>query len=214
MARPGDNYSDRVAIPFIDEAKKKRVRLIVDLTAMGVEQDAGFPLRILEKYIEASGIPFTHLRPNWFMQNFNSGSMLADIRGTGALHLPAADAKVSFIDIRDIAAVGCCVLREPHHEGMAYTLTGGEALDHHQVTSILSRVADRNISYVPIGEDIARTVLEKAGVPLDQIERWATFFQKMRQGLCAGISADVTTVLGRPAICFERYAEDHSSSWR
>ena len=124
MARPGDNYADKVAIPFVDLAKKEGVRLIVNLTAMGVEQDDSFMLRVLEKYIEASGIPFVHLRPNWFMQNFDSGPMAADIRATGGLHLPAADAKLSFIDVRDIAAVGLAALTESRHAGNAYTLTG------------------------------------------------------------------------------------------
>jgi len=46
------------------------------------------------------------------MQNFNSGPMFSDIRATGALHLPAADAKLSFIDVRDIAAVGLAALNK------------------------------------------------------------------------------------------------------
>jgi uncharacterized protein YbjT (DUF2867 family) len=61
--RPGDNHSDKAAMPLIDAAKKAKVQHIVALTAMGVEQDDTFMLRILEKYIEESGIPYTHLRP-------------------------------------------------------------------------------------------------------------------------------------------------------
>jgi uncharacterized protein YbjT (DUF2867 family) len=57
----------RAAAPLIDTAKKRKASLIVNLTEMGVEQDEMFMLRILEKYLEASGIPFVHLRPNWFM---------------------------------------------------------------------------------------------------------------------------------------------------
>ena len=113
IARPGDNRSDQVAMPLIDEARKASVRHIVNLTAMGVEKDENFMLRRLEKHVEASGIAFTHLRPNWFMQNFNEGPMYADIHRTGALHLPAADARVSFIDIRDIAAVASAALTQP-----------------------------------------------------------------------------------------------------
>ena len=37
IARPGDNHSDEAAMPLIDEAKTQGVRLIVNLTAMGVE---------------------------------------------------------------------------------------------------------------------------------------------------------------------------------
>jgi uncharacterized protein YbjT (DUF2867 family) len=53
IARPGDNHADKVAIPFVDMAKTEGIQLIVNLTAMGVEQDDSFMLRILEQYIEA-----------------------------------------------------------------------------------------------------------------------------------------------------------------
>jgi len=212
--RPGDNHSDKAAMPLIDAAKKAKVQLIVDLTAMGVEQDETFMLRVLEKYIEASGISYTHLRPNWFMQNFNSGPMFADIKTTGALHLPAADAGISFIDVRDIAAVGFVALTQPDHLGRAYILTGKESLSHFQVVEKLSRVAGKEISYIPISEDIAREALGKGGIQTDLIERWTDFYRKVRQGLCAPISTDIESVLGRSPILFDQYANDYAASWR
>jgi uncharacterized protein YbjT (DUF2867 family) len=212
--RPGDNHSDRFATPLIDAAKKAKVQHIVTLTAMGVEQDDTFMLRILEKYVESSGIPYTHLRPNWFMQNFSSGPMITDIRATGALHLPAADAKVSFVSVSDIAAIGFVALTSPHQTGKAYTLTGQEALSHSQIVEKLSRVAGRTISYVPISEDIARSGLVKAGVANDLIERWTDFYRKVRQGLCSPISSDIELVLGRSPILFDQFADDNATSWR
>ena len=212
--RPGDNHSDKTAMPLVDAAQKAKVQLIVDLTAMGVEQDETFMLRILEKYIEASAIPYTHLRPNWFMQNFNSGPMFTDIKATGALHLPAAEAKISFIDLRDIAAVGFTVLTEPGHAGRAYTLTGNESLSHFQVAAKLSRVAGKEIAYIPIGEDIARVALVRGGVPADLIERWTDFYRRVRQGYCAPVLPDVESVLGRSPIPFDQYANDNAASWR
>ena len=214
MARPGDNHADRVAIPFVDATRKEGVRLIVTLTAMGVDQDDSFTLRVLEKYVEASGIPYVHVRPNWFMQNFNSGPMLSDIRATGGLHLPASDAKLSFIDVRDIAAVGLAALTDPRHAGSAYTLTGGEALDHYDVARMLSREAGKTITYVPLSEEEARDGLKRAGVAEDLIERWTRFYRIVRQGLCAPVTRDAETVLGRSTITFEQYAKDHAASWR
>jgi uncharacterized protein YbjT (DUF2867 family) len=212
--RPGDNHSDKAAIPLIDAAKKVNVQHIVDLTAMGVEQDDTFMLRILEKHIEASGISYTHLRPNWFMQNLNSGPIFADIKATGALHLPAADAKISFIDVRDIAAAGFAALTETQHAGRAYTLTGKEALSYFQVAEKLSRVAGKVISYVPISEDAAREALVKGAIPTDLIERWTDFHRKVRQGFCSGVSTDIELVLGRSPILFDQYAHDYAASWR
>jgi uncharacterized protein YbjT (DUF2867 family) len=212
--RPGDNHSDTAAMPLIDLAKKVKVQHIVDITAMGVEQDETFMLRILEKYIEASGIAYTHLRPNWFMQNFDSGPMFADIKATGALHLPADDASISFIDVRDVATVGFAALTEAHHAFRAYTLTGKESLSYFQVVEKLSRVASKKISYISISENIARETLMKGGIPTDLIERWTDFYRTVRQGLCSPISTDVESVLGRSPILFDQYANDYAASWR
>jgi uncharacterized protein YbjT (DUF2867 family) len=181
---------------------------------MGVEQDETFMLRILEKNIEESGIAYTHLRPNWFMQNLDSGPMYMDIKATGALHLPAADAGISFIDSRDVAAVGFASLTEAGHEGMAYTLTGNESLSFFQATEKISRAAGKEISYIPISEDTARETLIKGGIPSGLIERWTEFYRKIRMGLCAPISADAESVLKRPPILFDQYAKDYAASWK
>ncbi len=214
IARPGDPRPHDTAIPFIDEAKKDGVRLIVNLTAIGVERVDDFPLRLVEKYLEASGIAWTHLRPNWFMQNFSTGSMLADIRATGALHLAAGDAKVSFIDVRDIAAVAAAALTQAGHENKAYTLTGGESLDHHQAMSIVSQAAGKTIRYVSLGEDEASQMLAAIGWPAVSIERMMMMFRIVRAGYCAPVSPDVENVLSREPITFEQYTEENADVWR
>lgn len=213
MARPGDNNSDKAAAPFIDEAKKQGIRHIVNLTAFGAEKDEYFMLRKLERFLEASGICYTHLRPNWFMQIFNSGPMFLDIKTTGALHLPAADAKLSFIDVRDIAAAGTVVLENSEHINKAYTLTGGESLDHFQAMEIISRAAKRKIPYIPITEESARNVLTKSGIPQDLIDRWAAFYKKVREGFCAPVFDDLECIIERKPITFNQYANDYADSW-
>jgi uncharacterized protein YbjT (DUF2867 family) len=214
VARPGDNHSDKAAEPFIDEAIKAQVRLIVNLTAMGVEQDESFMLRILERNIEKSGIPFVHLRPNWFMQNFNCAPMLTEILAKGTLHLPAADARLSFIDIRDIAAVGFVVLTNECHSGKAYTLTGKEALSHFDVAEKLSKASGRKITYVPVSEEMACSGLAKNGVPPELIDRWADFYKKIRLGFCSPVSANIDALLGRTPISFDQYAGDYAEAWK
>jgi uncharacterized protein YbjT (DUF2867 family) len=214
VARPGDNRSDKAAEPFIDEAIKAKVRFIVNLTAMGVEQDESFMLRILEKNIEKSGIPFVHLRPNWFMQNFNCTPMITEILTKGTLHLPAADARISFIDVRDIAAVGFVALTNECHFGKAYTLTGKEALSHFDVAEKLSGASGKKITYVPVSEEMACSGLSKNGVPRELIDRWADFYRKIRLGFCSPVSSNVDTLLGRPPVSFDQYAADYVEAWK
>jgi uncharacterized protein YbjT (DUF2867 family) len=74
-----------------------------------------------EKIIEDSGIPFTFLRPNFFMHNFVNFYLC---KNQSSIYLPAGDGKVSFVDVLNIAAVAIQALtrnEEGLHSGKAYT---------------------------------------------------------------------------------------------
>ncbi len=213
IARPGDEHADRVALPLIDEMKRQGVRHVVNLSAMGAELRSGFALRKVEVYLEDSGLGFTHLRPNWFMQVFSGGPLFEGLRTTGELRLPAANAKISYIDLRDIASVAALALTRPGHIGKAYTLTGDEALSHDEVAHALTQAARRPIRYTAIGEDEARSVIRAAGLSPERAERLIQFYRFVREGFCSPVSADVRTVLGRPALTFTQFAREHAPVW-
>jgi len=76
-----------------------------------------------EENIEASGLPYTFLRPNGFMQNlanYNAGT----IRSQNAFYGCQENGAVSVVDIRDIAAVAVIVLAATGHEGKSYAFNG------------------------------------------------------------------------------------------
>lgn len=120
---------------LVEAAKVAGVRHFVKLSAYGADFAPEFYIakshRESEEAIEATGIAFTHLRPNVFMQNFSNyyGPM---IRSEGKLYLAHGDGRVSFIDVRDVATVAVEVLTRPGHEGQSYTLTGSEALSYNE----------------------------------------------------------------------------------
>ncbi len=90
----------------------------------------------IEAAIEASGLGFTHLHPNHFMQNLLGMTCVATAGG-GALYHYLGDARVSWVDVDDIAAVAAAVLRDPAaHAGRAYPL----ATEAHSMSDI-SRMA-------------------------------------------------------------------------
>ena len=213
IARPGDDHADLVSYPLIGEIKRQGVRHVVNLSAMGVESRDDLALRRVERYLEDSGVGFTHLRPNFFMQVFSSGPLLLDIRSTGAIHIPAADAELSYIDVGDIAAVAAATLTKRGHTGKAYTLTGGEALDHREIARAISAASGRTVQYVPISEEAARKSLEAAGLSPERTERLLGFYRLVRQGFCAPVSSDVQTLLGRSPNSFAQFASDNASCW-
>jgi len=60
-----------------------------------------------------SGVPYTILRPNFFMENFPEGFLSGSIKGQNAIFLAAGDGKTSFISVRDIAAAALTAFQKP-----------------------------------------------------------------------------------------------------
>jgi uncharacterized protein YbjT (DUF2867 family) len=213
-ARPGDEQAERVALPLIDALERRGVHHVVDLSALGAEQRPSFALRKIELRLEASPMTFTHLRPNWFMQVFTGGALLAAIRA-GALRVPAAQAAISWIDARDVAAVAAVALiAEQAHARRAYALTGDQALDHAEVAALIRDAAGIDVRYEALGEDDARRALSGAGFPPPWVERLVGFYRLVREGLAAPVSPAVREVLGRPARTFAAFAQEHAAAWR
>jgi uncharacterized protein YbjT (DUF2867 family) len=113
---------------LVNAAKKSGVEYIIKQSVMGADAEPGItPGRLhrqAEKIIEESGISFSFLRPNFFMQNFvNYYSSM--IKSQGALYAPAGDGKVSLVDGRDIAWVAVqALISDNQHRGKAYNITG------------------------------------------------------------------------------------------
>ncbi len=214
VSRPGDDSPDGPAAPLLEEAASAGVRQVVTLTAIGVEREPGFGLRRLELLVESSGLGFTHLRPNFFMQLFATPPLLDSMRATGALRLPAGDARLSYVDTRDIAEVAVAVLTGEGHHGRAYTLTGPESLDHAEVARRLSEAAGREIAYAPLTEAEAAAQMSAAGLGPARVQRLLGFYRRVRGGHAAPVHGDVETVLGRPARAFADFARDYADCWR
>jgi uncharacterized protein YbjT (DUF2867 family) len=201
-------------IAFIKFAETTDVKHIVNLSQMGSDQIKDLPLRKGEIYIESCGIPYTHLRPNWFSQNFNTLHM-AGIMEKGEIAVPADDIKSSYIDVRDIAAMGVTALIEGEkHYSKAYTLTSGEAIDHNEVVRLISAVSGRDVKYNPVSEEDYRKTLLATGMTEGAAEMALNLYRLMRNGGTTAVSRDVSDVLGRDAISFEQYAKDFADSWK
>jgi uncharacterized protein YbjT (DUF2867 family) len=213
LARPGDEQADRTLLPLIDLMKRSGVTQVVNLSAFGVDRLEDTALRRIERHLEASGLTFTHLRPNWFMQIFSAGWLAMGLRMTGHIRLPAAEARISFVDVRDIAEVAAEALLDPRHAGRAYALTGAEALDHAEVARLVEAAAKKPVRYDAVSEEVARAALESSGLPQDRVERLLGLYRLVRQGFSSPILPDIEAVLGRPPRGFAQYAHDYAHAW-
>ncbi len=120
---------------------------IVFLSVQGAENVSFIPHAKIEKEIIAAGLPYTFLRPSYFMQNL-TGPVLSQIREKQRIVLPSGKANFLWIDALDIGASAAHILMQPgEHRNQAYTLTGTELLNYHQVAELLSEVLGRRIAY-------------------------------------------------------------------
>ncbi|MDX1674590.1 MAG: SDR family oxidoreductase [Longimicrobiales bacterium] len=211
---PFDPRGDERLVPFLDWAVQSGSQHVVLLSAMGIEAREQLALRRIEQRIQRTGVRWTLLRPNIYMQNFARGFVARAIREEGAFHLPVGDAHVSFVDGRDVASVAAEVLTADRHFGEAYTLTGPDALDHHQVAAIIGEATGRSIGYEPIPEAEMQTVLADAGWPQGRADTFAGLMAAIREGRRSEVTPDIRRLLDRPPTSFRAFAEEHADDWR
>lgn len=205
-----DQY--KVLSPLIKEAKKQGVKKVVLMTALGVDANEASPLRQAELELEKSGLDYNIIRPNWFMENFNT-FWVHGIKEQGKIPLPAENAKVSFIDVRDIAAVAVKLLTDDSLNNRAFNLTGSEAITHEQVAKVISEVAGKKVVYENVAPEVLKASLLKAGVPADYTELMLLLFSFVRAGYNQGITNEVKTITGKDPITFQQYAKDFKQAW-
>jgi len=210
IAPPLDVEAPAKLIPFIDRAKASGVQHIVLNSALGIDADEAAPLRRIERHLMASGVGYTILRPNFFMENFSRG-FLAQMVRQGEIFLAAAAAKTSFISTRDIAAVAASAFAGGH-VGKEYNLTGPEALDHYEVARLIGEASGRSIVYHPISEAEMIQGAIQNGLPESAAQFMGLLYSIVRNGWAAGVTDDVQQATGRAPLSFAEFVRDSAAA--
>ena len=200
----------------VEEAKKARVRHIVKLSvldAAGEKYTFAKWHRAVEKTIERSGLQYTFLRCNEFMQNTLT-YYLGTIKSEGAFYLPTRDAKNSVIDVRDIAAVAVKVLTASGHENKVYELSGPEELSHEQIAQKLSAAVGKQIKYVDISAAAFKEGAVAAGIPDWYADALLNLYQLYVAGGAQQVTKDVERVTGKKPRSFDQFAREHAAAFR
>lgn len=155
---------------FIDACKQAGVPHVVKFS--GAESGVGFDPNsfrfmqmheAIERYLEGSGLAWTHLRPSQFMQIYFRE--LPTIKAADAIFLPMGSSKLSPVDLEDVAKVAFAVLQGEGHEGKSYEMTGPEALTMAEVAERISQASGKTVRYVDVTPEEKRKALLAAGIP-------------------------------------------------
>jgi uncharacterized protein YbjT (DUF2867 family) len=213
MAPPLDPNAPALLAPVIAAAKAATIQHIVFISAFGVNHNEQAPLRVVEHLLMDSGIPFTIVRPNFFMENFSEGFLTPGIRGQNAIFLAAGEGKTSFISANDIAAVVVTSLQQSL-VGKEFDLTGPAALDHAEVAKVISEASGRTVVYHSLTEQQMLDGARAQGMPDPVVAYLGLLYSLVRAGLAAGVSNDFQAVTGREPTRFQSFARSAASAWR
>lgn len=203
----------RRILPAVQAAAWAGVRHVVFLSLQGAERNPVVPHAQVERFLQASGLAYTFLRPSFFMQNF-SGTHARDLRERGEVFVPAGAGRTSLVDARDVGAVAARVLTEDGHAGRAYELTGPGALTYGEVAGVLSRVLGRPVRYArPSVLAFWRRMRAQGHAP-GFILVMLAIYGAARLGLAGRVTDEVPRLLGRPATSFETFAREYAGSWQ
>lgn len=200
----------------VDAAKKAGVQHIVNQGVFAADDatDSKYCwFALVEAYIEASGIAWTHLHPNVFLENMLSMSPLIG----GKFSTFWGEDRVGYVALHDLAAVTAKVLRDgPERHGSRDYYLSTETMTGSELATAFSEVLDRPIRCEMLG---AAELKERFKQGTVQVEDWyarsgfelLTQFADGRMGYMGTVKDDVPYLLGRPAIGVRAWAEMHKA---
>jgi uncharacterized protein YbjT (DUF2867 family) len=215
ISSPDQQMAERQAA-FIDAAKKADVRHIVKFSGLSAaDVDTPFVFGSMhaeiERYLEASGLAWTHLRPSQFMTEYLRE--VPTILGQSALFLPLEDAKLVPVDVADIAKAAFALLTTPGHEGKIYAMSGPQALSMGEVAEQISAAIGRAVRYVPITREERKQALLAAGAPSSSVDALDVQAGERLKGMEATVHPETHTALGIRPTPFAEFAGRHAGAF-
>ena len=204
---------------FIDAAKSAGVRHIIKLSGKG--SGIGYNTKLfrtvrlheeIERYLEGSGLAWTHLRPSQFMQFYFPGAPAMNFTAN-TLSLPMENAKLSPVDIEDIANVAFALLHSEGHEGKSYEMTGPEALTMAEVAEQVSQATGRTIEYVNITLEEYRRAILAAGTSPERADGFVEIWSERRRCGESRVDLRAHETFGVSPTTFAEFARRNAARW-
>jgi uncharacterized protein YbjT (DUF2867 family) len=216
LLTPAGPRQVEIETALIQAARRLNARHIVKMSALGARADSPVPFTRwhgrIEQFLEDSDIPYTCLRPHFFMQNFFLYAQSVALDSLVAA--PAGSGRIGMIDARDIAAVAAAVLTEKGHEGKAYDLTGPEALSFEDAVRRISAATGRTVTYLDVAPERARERMLDEGMPEWHAEAMLALYEVYRAGRGEAVTSTVAQVAGRRPRSFDEFALDYAEKFK
>jgi uncharacterized protein YbjT (DUF2867 family) len=197
----GTPNAAELMLPMVDEAVKYDINHIVFIASHPEVGEA----------IKESGIDYTFINANFFMQNFEL-YQTEDIRDRNQLFLPCGEGKAAFIHCRDIGEVAAEILAGPAaYQQETVGITGPASIDLYEAAAVFSDVLGRDIEYRNPDDETYRKDRKERGYADEYIEAMISVFGKIKTDYATEISPAVEQILGRKPLPLKTYAEEEKT---
>ncbi|MEK4437438.1 SDR family oxidoreductase [Paenibacillus sp. FSL K6-2862] len=152
--------------------------------------------RATEQAIRESGIPYSFLRNNWYLEN-EAGSVQAATQGAPWVHA-TNDSQVGWATRSDYAHAAAAVLTGEGHENSVYELSG-KLRTQAELAAIVGEVLGQNINVQNVDDAAYADIMKGAGLPDFVVSMLVDMQSAIREGALAVESDTLEKLLGRPA---------------
>ncbi|HYT13397.1 MAG TPA: NmrA family NAD(P)-binding protein, partial [Candidatus Nitrosopolaris sp.] len=200
----------------VTAARKAKVGYIVRNSAIKAGHDApnrnGRLHALVEESVKASGIPWTILRPHYYMQNLLSSA--ASVASDGMLYMNMGQGRVGMIDGRDVGVFGAKIIEQTdRHAGKTYTPTGPEVTTMAESAETLSSLLGKQINYVALPPEAAQQAMLGFGLSRWFVGNVVDYGRVYSDGWGDFTTSDFKDITGQEARSFKQFATDFAPAF-
>ncbi|UOF02177.1 NmrA family NAD(P)-binding protein [Bdellovibrio reynosensis] len=216
LSQPYESNMLAQAENIVKAARKAGVEFIVRLSGLGADERSSYLYQRIQgevdALVESSGIPFTILKPNIFMQCFVKS--FGDAIRQGVLFLPQGEGRTSYLDARDAADVAANILQNPwHHSHKTFTLTGERPISNAEAISLISHQVRRRLAYVPVTEEVAVKEMLKTLADPWVVDVAMSVHKAAKEGAIESVSETLVSSFGKAPRKFEDFCVEMKEHW-
>jgi len=200
-----------------DLAKRLKLKHVVYHSVFAVDRFKDVPhfasKLAIENAIREFDVPFTIIRPNYFMQN---DATLKDALTKGGVYpMPLGTVGISAVDVRDIAEAAALALTSDAHFGKIYNLNGPEPLSGPRIASIWSALLGKEVRYTGHDMDAFEEQMRQRGPSWSAFDIRMMFQGYLERGFAAepGDVETLTQLLGHAPRRYEDFAKETVALW-
>ena len=201
---------------FVDAAVRAGVKHMVKMSSMEALPEATRTIPRMhvesENHIKDSGLSWTMIKPNFFMQNLLGAGKT--IKEQSKFFFPFENGTTAMMDVRDIGLFIAKVLSDEVHNNQNYEITGPELLSFHEVAEKFSIVLGKEINYVSVPMDAYKTTLSQFVTNQWHLDAVIDLFEDIAEGGLDYTTTTFSDLTGKPPCSLQQFIEEHLFVYR